>query len=198
MIRYLKITDIDDKRYILRITRETPNFITGIEVDEDGDEVVPRGLHPKLKRPYHNRERKVLRNAIKKSVEMKMNPTYATLEVVPTTSAHARVKRASQLDAEIAQAFSQEELKSKLQPVEGLRIPADSRRALIKFWRKHPALRKGCLRKYGFDPIEEEAEYWRFGLAEPDHRNVLRDVRRNNNVFSLPLVKRWEEGELRA
>jgi len=198
MIRYLKITDIDDKRYILRVTRETPNFITGIEVDEDGDEVVPRGLHPKLKQPYHHRERKVLRDAIKRSVEMQMNPTYATLEVVPTSTVHARAKRGSQLDAEIAQALRQEELKSKLRPVEGLRIPAASRKELTKFWRKYPALRKGCLDKYGFDPIDDEAEYWRFGLAEPDHKDVLRDVRRNDNVFSLPLVKRWEEGELRG
>lgn len=107
-------------------------------------------------------------------------------------------KPKAQLDAEIALALKQQELKSKLRPVEGLRIPAASRRELTKFWRTYPALRKGCVSKYGFDPIEDEAEYWRFGLAEPDHRAVLRDVRRNNNVFSLPLVKRWEEGELRA
>jgi hypothetical protein len=34
-------------------------------------------------------------------------------------------------------------------------------------------------------------------LAEPDHRDVLRAVRRNNNVFSLAHVKRWEIEELR-
>ena len=104
-------------------------------------------------------------------------------------------KSSAQLDAEIAESLSARG--SKLRPVEGLRIPVDSRSALIKFWCEHPALRRGCLIKYGFDPIDEEAAYWRFGLAEPDHRDVLRAVRRNNNVFSLAHVKRWEIEELR-
>jgi len=53
-------------------------------------------------------------------------------------------------------------------------------------------LRRGCLRKYGFDPIDDETAYWRYGLAEPDHRDVLREVRRNGNRFSIELVRRWE------
>jgi len=114
-------------------------------------------------------------------------------------------KTAAQLDAEIAEMLSassrrthsQRQRMPKLRPVEGLRIPADSRSELIRFWRAHPALRRGCLSKYGFDPIDEEEAYWRFGLAEPDHRDVLRAVRRNNNVFSLTHVKRWEIEELR-
>ena len=112
-------------------------------------------------------------------------------------------KPAVQLNAEIAEALSahsrrtrQQQRMSKLRPVEGLRIPADSRRELIKFWRAHPALRRGCLSKYGFDPIDDEEDYWRFGLAEPDHRNLLSAVRRNNNVFSLAHVKRWKIQEL--
>ena len=109
-------------------------------------------------------------------------------------------KPASQLDAEIANMLSarraRQQRMSKLSPVEGLRIPADSRRELIKFWRAHPVLRKGCLSKYGFDPIDEEEAYWRFGLAEPDHRDVLRAVRRNNNLFALAHVKRWAAQEL--
>jgi hypothetical protein len=114
-------------------------------------------------------------------------------------------KSATQLDAEIAavlsersqRARSQRQRMSKLQPVEGLRIPAASRGELIRFWSAHPALRRGCLSKYGFDPIDDEEAYWRFGLAEPDHRDVLRAVRRNNNSFSLALVKRWEVEELK-
>jgi hypothetical protein len=106
-----------------------------------------------------------------------------------------KTKSDAQLDSEIAEALAKS--RARLRPVEGLRIPAASRRELTRFWRAHPALRKGCVSKYGFDPIDEEEAYWRFGLAEPDHRDVLRDVRRNNNVFSLPLVKRWETGELR-
>lgn len=106
-------------------------------------------------------------------------------------------KTAAQLDAEIAAALSQRRRISRLQPVEDLRIPADSRSALTRFWLAHPALRQGCLRKYGFDPIHEEEAYWRFGLAEPDHRDVLRAVRQNDDVFSLALVKRWEVEELK-
>ena len=106
-------------------------------------------------------------------------------------------KTDAQLDAEIAEALHQRQRQSRLRPVEGLRIPADARSALIRFWRTHPALRKGCLNKYGFDPIDEEADYWRFGLAEPDHVDVLRAVRSNNSVFSLAHVKRWETEELK-
>lgn len=86
---------------------------------------------------------------------------------------------------------------TKLHPVDGLRIPEASRAELVRFWRAHPVLRRGCLRKYGFDPIHDEEAYWRFGLAEPDHRDVLRAVRRNDNCFALALVRRWEAEELR-
>ena len=114
-------------------------------------------------------------------------------------------KTAAQLDAEIAEVLSKSsrctrsprQRMSKLRPVEGLRIPADSRSELIRFWRAHPTLRKGCVSKYGFDPIDEEEAYWRFGLAEPGHHKVLRAVRRNNNIFSRTLAKRWEVEELK-
>lgn len=75
-------------------------------------------------------------------------------------------------------------------------IPASARRELTRFWRAHPRLRTGCLHKYGFDPVDSEEDYWRFGLAEPDHARVLRGVRQNFSVFSLELVKRWEAEEL--
>ena len=85
----------------------------------------------------------------------------------------------------------------KSERVEGLQIPPASRSELNRFWRAHPALRKGCLRKYGFDPIDEEEAYWRYGLAEPDHLSLLRAVQQNNGIFSLALVKRWEVEELK-
>ena len=111
------------------------------------------------------------------------------------------VKTAAQLDAEIATILSDDRRssrrRSKLRPVEGLRIPADSRAELNRFWRAHPTLREGCLSKYGFDPIDEEEAYWRYGLAEPGHANVLRAVRRNKNIFSPALVRRWEVEELK-
>ena len=107
-------------------------------------------------------------------------------------------KSSIQLDAEIAEALHQRQRQSRLRPVDGLRIPADARSELIRFWRTHPELRKGCLNKYGFDPIAEEADYWRFGLAESDHVDVLHAVRSNGSVFSLAHVKRWETEELDA
>jgi len=114
-------------------------------------------------------------------------------------------KSARQLDGDIADALSarnhptrrQRQLMSKLQPVEGLRIPAAADRELTRFWQRQPGLRAGCLRKYGFDPIYAAADYWRFGLAEPPHASVVREIRRNGGVFSLPLVRRWE-AELNA
>jgi hypothetical protein len=114
-------------------------------------------------------------------------------------------KTPAQLDTEIATALSERRQRarsqqgrlSRLQPVEGLRIPADAREELTVFWRAHPRLRRGCLSKYGFDPINDESAYWRCGLAEPDHRDVLRAVRRNGSRFSLTLVRRWELEELR-
>jgi len=116
-------------------------------------------------------------------------------------AAGARKKSARQLDAEIADALSasgqRRQMTFRLQPVEGLRIPADARRELNRFWQGHPELRAGCLSKYGFDPIDKAADYWRFGLAEPAHADLLRDVRGNGGVFSLPLVRRWEAEELR-
>lgn len=101
MMRYVKITQTDGVRYILRITRETPAVIIGIEVDSEGEEIVPRGIHPKIGAPYHQRERRVMRGAIKKAVEMRMNPTYAMLEAVPAAS-HA-AKRGAKADAATVQ-----------------------------------------------------------------------------------------------
>lgn len=106
-------------------------------------------------------------------------------------------KTAAQLDREIAEALTTGTTRApRLHPVEGIWIPADARRELTRFWRAHPALRRGCLSKYGFDPIDEEQAYWRFGLAEPDHKGVLRAVRQNDGVFSLALAKRWATEEL--
>lgn len=95
-IRYLKVTQTDGTRYILRVTRESPDFLHGFEVNAEGDEVVPAG--------YDRRHRTIDRGLIKKAVEMRMNPKYTTLEVVP---ASAQAKTSAQLDAEIAEALGQ-------------------------------------------------------------------------------------------
>lgn len=73
MIKYAKIT-ASGQRFILRVTRETPRFVIGIEVNADGEEVVPPG--------YHNRMRVVQRTTITRYVEMCMNNKYGTLETV--------------------------------------------------------------------------------------------------------------------
>jgi hypothetical protein len=90
-MRYLKITLDDGTRFILRVTGESRLFVRGIEVNAEGDEIVPPGAHQRL--------RIVDRGRIAKTVEMRMNPTYATLEAVPKRT-HA------QLDAEIAKALA--------------------------------------------------------------------------------------------
>lgn len=86
MTRYLKITLDDGTRFMLRVRKESPLLVSGIEVDAEGDEVVPRGAHQRL--------RIIDRGRIARIVEMRMNPKYGRLEVVPR-------KTAAQLDAEI-------------------------------------------------------------------------------------------------
>lgn len=71
-IRYVRLTLHEGQRFYLRVEREDENFITGMEVDREGEEVVPPG--------HHNRQRIVQKGAIKRSVEMRMNTTYCTLE----------------------------------------------------------------------------------------------------------------------
>lgn len=99
-IRYVKITLVDGTRFILRVTHESPQLLTGIEVNDEGDEVVPRGRDA-AGRSYHQRIRHVQRDLIKRAVEMRMDPTYATLEVVPTSN-HA-TRRAAKADTTVEQ-----------------------------------------------------------------------------------------------
>jgi hypothetical protein len=87
--RYLKIALADGTRFILRITRDSPDLISGIEVDADGDEIVPQGVNSKGVR-YTERVRHIMRTLVKKTVEMRMNNTYATLEPVPTAATAAK------------------------------------------------------------------------------------------------------------
>lgn len=90
-IRYQKITLVDGTRLILRITSESPRFISGIIVDADGEEVVPRGVNPEGRR-YHQTQQHVERTSIKKAVEMRMNNKYATLEPVAREKIAATAK----------------------------------------------------------------------------------------------------------
>lgn len=78
------------------------------------------------------------------------------------------------------------------------RIPKNARLFLNAFWIRHPKKRKECVEKYGFDPIEDEEMYWMHGLAEKEHRSILRNVIANNGVFSLKFAKMWAASELRS
>lgn len=71
-IRYLAITTTGGDRFTIRVTRETSKGVVGVEVDRDGEEIVPIG--------YHNRTRIVPREAIRKAVEMRMNVMYGRME----------------------------------------------------------------------------------------------------------------------
>lgn len=82
-MRYLKITLVDGTRFILRVTGESPLLVRGIEVNDEGDEIIPPGADQRL--------RIVERALIKKTVELRMNPTYATLEPA-SRHHHARSK----------------------------------------------------------------------------------------------------------
>lgn len=92
MIRYQKITLVDGTRFILRVTSESPLIVRGIEVNDAGDEIVPPGAHQRV--------RIVERALVKKAVEMRMSPKYATLEPVSRST-----KTSALLDAEIAEAL---------------------------------------------------------------------------------------------
>jgi hypothetical protein len=78
-IRYLAITTTKGDKFILRVLRDVAGGVAGIEVDREGDEVVPRGVNAEGL-PYHTRTRIVPRDGIKKSVEMRMNVMYGRLE----------------------------------------------------------------------------------------------------------------------
>lgn len=93
-IRYARVTLDTGKRIILRVVSETGRFLRGIEVDREGEEIIPQGAHQRM----HIIERP----RITKIAEMRMNPKYATLEAVPRdqtpgqkASAHARKRAAA-------------------------------------------------------------------------------------------------------
>jgi len=75
-------------------------------------------------------------------------------------------------------------------------LPHDSRAELVRFWAEHPDMRQECTANYGHDPVEREADYWRFGIAEPEHADVLDAIKANGGLFTLDLVKRWEAQEI--
>ena len=85
-----------------------------------------------------------------------------------------------------------------LTPVKIKEIGHDADTILTSFWERHDDLRKGCLAKYGFDPIDEKMSYWMYGLAEPEHKEIAKAVEANGGTFTLELAQQWTDGELIA
>jgi hypothetical protein len=78
------------------------------------------------------------------------------------------------------------------------RIPHSARMFLNAFWVEHPKLRRSCIKKYGYDPLINDFAYFKHGLTEREHRNVLKQLNENRGVFSLQLAKKWAKSELKA
>jgi hypothetical protein len=82
MKRYERVTfdrsQIDVKRasVILEIINETTRFLTGYEVDNEGERIVPKG-------GCHERLHVIEKCVIKTRRPMRMNNKYAMLEFVP-------------------------------------------------------------------------------------------------------------------
>jgi len=121
-----------------------------------------------------------------------MGTTYAIM-TIPLAS-WGSVKAMRSIPEELQKTSS----KTDLTPVPIKSIDADADEVLTKFWHDHDDLRKACLAKYGYDPIDEKMSYWEYGLAEPEHKALADGVVANDGAFSLELAKRWTKGELEA
>lgn len=76
MEAYARITLTDGKAFFIQVTSESDRFISGFEVDREGEEIRPGGLY--------DRRLRVIEKAATKSVSpYRMNNHYATLERVP-------------------------------------------------------------------------------------------------------------------
>lgn len=98
------------------------------------------------------------------------------------------------------------ELIAALEPVykdatEGLtpqefKITPGAKAYLNGFWAQYPNLRDGCKTKYGYDPVQQHRAYWRWGLSEPEHKDVLHEVMQNGGVFNAELAQKWAQEEV--
>jgi len=78
-----------------------------------------------------------------------------------------------------------------------MHITGPARKFLTSFWLSHPSLRRKCVEKYGYDPIEDETNYWIYGIAESDHKDILNQIKKSKNTFSLYLAKMWALEEVK-
>ena len=79
----------------------------------------------------------------------------------------------------------------KLEKQDYLKISPYVRKLLNAFWKSRPDLRKACTDKYGYDPIQQEREYWPPGITEADHDDIRNDINNNGGIFSAALARRW-------
>lgn len=185
MTRYLKITLDDGTRFILRVIRETPAFVRGVEVNAEGDEVVPPGAHQRL--------RIIDRGRIARSTPMRMNPKYATLEVAPRGEAGARKKTPKQLEAEIAEILRTRHGAGATRK----QIPDDVRGALTEHAREFIA---GSYRRYqavgGKEPcvtVGLVTDYLRQAHMPEDFRWATKDQQRTWTRSVLESLRRRGE-----
>lgn len=67
---------------------------------------------------------------------------------------------------------------------------------LNAFWLRHKKHRHECIEKYSFDPILEPKKYWAHGIAEPEHANILSEIKKGSK-FTLRLARLWSKEELK-
>ena len=77
-------------------------------------------------------------------------------------------------------------------------VAEDADKLLTEFWLDHDDLRKECTKKYGFDPIDAKLDYWKHGLAEPEHHEIAKAVQLHEGVFTLEMAEKWAKQELEA
>jgi hypothetical protein len=78
-----------------------------------------------------------------------------------------------------------------------MKITPWARSFLNDFWVRHPDRRLECHKKYGFDPIIHETQYWIKGIKEKAHKMTLQKIVLNNDVFNLALAVEWASQELK-
>ena len=82
--------------------------------------------------------------------------------------------------------------------ITGFTITDDAKRVFREYIRTHPDAAKkesGCS---GISDLASRIEdYFAIELTEEDHRDVLEAVRKNNGVFTAPMMERWRDENYR-
>jgi hypothetical protein len=70
-------------------------------------------------------------------------------------------------------------------------ITNESKQLFLEYINSHPEAAEHEKHCSGINDLSKVDEYFAIELLEEDHRDVLEAIRKNNNVFSTPLMKRW-------